>query len=206
MQPTRAEAQRITGHFSPEFLERLRNRFLVEQFNAGLKEALDSGAVSRHSLIAYCADHDIALLGGGAAGFYITNAEAISMLTDHFVGIDAGTAAVIQIYSGSVPADADAANAGTLLATLTCNATAATSIVDDTPGAIATFAAITQDSSADNTGTASFFRISTQSGGTVTDQGTVGTSSADLILNTVSITSGSVVSISAATILLPEGP
>lgn len=143
---------------------------------------------------------------GGAAGFYITNAEAISMLTDYFVGVNAGTAAVIQIYSGSVPADADAANGGTLLATMTCAATAEASIADDTPGALATFDTITDDASADNTGTAAFFRISTQSGGTVVAQGTVGTADADLILNTTSITSGSTVSITSATILLPEGP
>lgn len=142
-----------------------------------------------------------------ANGFYITNAEAISMLTDHFVGINAGTAAVINIYSGTVPTDADTAlGAQTLLAQLTCAATAQASITDANPGALATFDTITSDSSADATGTASFFRILTQSGGTVTNQGTVGTSSADLILNTTSITSGSTVSITAATMTLPEGP
>ena len=129
------------------------------------------------------------------------------MLTDLGVGMDAGTAAVINIYDGTVPADADTAlGAQVLLAQLTCSATAFASVADDTPGAIATFAAITSDSSANATGTASFFRILTQSGGTVIAQGTVGTATSDLILNTVSITSGSTVSITSATILLPEGP
>ena len=142
-----------------------------------------------------------------AVGFYITNAEAISMLTDLGVGMDAGTAAVINIYDGTVPADADTAlGAQVLLAQLTCSATAFASVADDTPGAIATFAAITSDSSANATGTASFFRILTQSGGTVIAQGTVGTATSDLILNTTAITSGSTVSITSATILLPEGP
>jgi hypothetical protein len=142
-----------------------------------------------------------------ALGFYITNAEAISMLTDYEVGINAGTAAVFNIYDGSVPADADTAlGAQVLLAQLTCAADAITSIVDDTPGALATFDTITSDASADATGTASFFRLLTQSGGTVVGQGTVGTATSDLILNTVAITSGSTVSITAATILLPEGP
>lgn len=151
-----------------------------------------------------------------ANAFYITNAVAIGMMggaggaggaTTFANSIDAGTAAVFNIYDGSVPADADASiGASTLLAQLTCSAQALTSVVDDTPGALATFAAITSDSSADNTGTASYFRILTQSGGTTIAQGTVGTSSADLIFNTVSITSGSTVSITAATILLPEGP
>ena len=186
----RPEVERITGHFSEEFKERLLNRLLVQQ----IEEAIAKGLMPP--------------IGGSAAGFYITNAEAISMLTDYFVGVNAGTAAVIQIYAANVgvPADADAANTNTLLATLTCAATAQSSIADDTPGAIATFDTITSDASADATATAAFFRISTQSGGTVVAQGTVGTSNADLILNTTSITSESTVSISAATILLPEGP
>jgi hypothetical protein len=76
---------------------------------------------------------------------------------------------------------------------------------DLAPGARVTAAAITADSSADATGTASFFRILTQNAGTVVAQGTAGTSAADLILNTVSITAGSTVSITAATVTLPEG-
>jgi hypothetical protein len=195
---TQAEAQRITGQFSPEFLERLRNAFLVEQIEA----AVQGGKIPAEAYASKL--HPI---GGGAVGFYITNAEAQSMLTDYFVGVNAGTAAVIQIRDGSVPADADTAlGAQVLLATLTCAATAQASIGDDTPGAIATFDTITSDASADATGTASFFRILTQTGGTVVAQGTVGTATSDLILNTVAITSGSTVSISAATILLPEGP
>lgn len=140
---------------------------------------------------------------------YLTQAVVAGMLgsTGLTEAIDAGTAAVIEIYSGSVPANADASiGAATLLASLTCSATAFSSITDTGSAARATFAAITSDSSADATGTASFFRIKTQTGGTVIAQGTVGTSSADLILNTVAISAGSVVSISSATIDLPEGP
>src|SRR5688572_28974696 len=142
-----------------------------------------------------------------ANGFYITNAVAILGLDAIVDSFDTGTAAVINIYDGSVPADADTAlGAQNLLAQLLMNATAFGGAADDTPGAIATAAAITDDSSADLTGTATFFRVLTQDGGTVRCQGTVGTSSADLILNTTSITSGSTVSITAFTILLPEGP
>lgn len=144
-----------------------------------------------------------------ANGFYITNAVAQGMLnsTGLAEAIDAGTAAVINIYSGSVPANADASiGAATQLAQLTCSGTAFSGFSDTTSAGRATFAAITSDSSADATGTASFFRILTQNAGTVIAQGTVGTSNADLILNTVSITSGSTVSITSATIDLPEGP
>ena len=59
-----------------------------------------------------------------ANGFYVTNAVAQAMLTALGTAADAGTAAVIEIYSGSVPANADAAiGAATLLASLTCSAT-----------------------------------------------------------------------------------
>src|SRR3990167_1288332 len=129
-------------------------------------------------------------------GFYITNAQAIVALDSLVDSMDAGTAAVINIYDSTVPADADTAlGAQVLLAQLTCSASVFASIVDDTPGAIATFDTITADASANATGTATFFRILTQDAGTVVAQGTVGTASADLILNTVAITSGSNVSI-----------
>lgn len=141
-----------------------------------------------------------------AVGFFITNAVAQAMMTTFGTQIDAGTAAVINIYSGGVPSNADAALSGnTLLAQLTCTATAFSGISDTGTGARGTFAAITSDSSADATGTATFFRILTQSGGTVVAQGTVGTSSADLVLNTTAITAGSMVSITSGTIDLPEG-
>lgn len=144
-----------------------------------------------------------------ANAFYVTQAVAAGMLnsTGLAASVDAGTAAVINIYSGTVPANADAALAGnTLLAQCTCSGTAFSGYSDTGTAARATFAAITADSSADATGTATFFRILTQNAGTVVAQGTVGTASSDLILNTVSITSGSTVSISSATIDLPEGP
>lgn len=142
-----------------------------------------------------------------ANGFFVSNSAAIAMLTALGTKIDEGTQAIIRIYSGTVPADCDAALSGnTVLAELTCNATAFSGVADVNPGARATFAAITADSSADASGTATFFRILTQaSSGTAHCQGTVGTSSADLILNTTSITAGSQVSITSATIDQPEG-
>lgn len=119
--------------------------------------------------------------------------------------LDGGTAAVFRILTGSVPTNADDTETGTLLATLTCSATAFSGYSDLAPGGRATFNTITSDSSADNTGTATYFRLLTQTAGTIIAQGTVGTVSSDLILNTTSITSGSTVSITSATIDLPEG-
>lgn len=140
--------------------------------------------------------------------FFISNAVARSMLTAFITANDAGTAAVINIYSGTPPSDADAAlSSNTLLAQLTMNATSFGAAADTGSGAARITAnSITSDSSADATGTATFFRILTQSGGTVIAQGTCGTTSADLILNTVAISAGSTVAISTATIDLPEGP
>lgn len=149
-------------------------------------------------------------LAVGAVGFYITNAIARNMLKSAgstlAANIDAGTAAVIEIYNGSVPADADASEANTLLASLTCSATCFSGDSDANPGGRITFDVITSDSSADATGTATHFRIKTQTGGTVCCQGTVGTATSDLIVNTTAFTSGSTVSITSGTITLPEGP
>jgi hypothetical protein len=139
--------------------------------------------------------------------FKLTNTVVVGMLnaTGLSTSIDAGTAAVIRILTGALPADADAAETGTLLATLTCSATAFSGVAANGDNGRATFAAITSDSSADATGTASYFRILTQTAGTVIGQGDAGTSGTSLVLNTTAITAGSTVSITAATIDLPEG-
>lgn len=139
-----------------------------------------------------------------ANGFYLTNAVAAGMLNSTGLAESLGASPKIKIYSGTVPSNADASNAGSLLATLTCAATPVSGYSDTGTAARATFAAITSGTAA-ATGTAAFFRAET-SGGTVLAQGTVGTSAADLVLNSVAITSGSTVSITSATIDLPEGP
>jgi len=142
-----------------------------------------------------------------ARAFFISNAAAQAMMTALGSKIDEGTAAVLNIYSGTAPANADAAETGTLLAQLTCSATAFSGVSDTGTAARGTFAAITPDSSADASGTAGYFRILTQSDGTCHAQGTVGTTSDfDLVLNTIAITAGSQVSVTSAVIDLPEGP
>lgn len=109
--------------------------------------------------------------------------------------------AALRIYSGTVPADADTAlGAQVVLATLTMNATA----FPAASGGVLTANAITADSSADASGTASFFRLfGSDSNNQVLLQGTVGTSGTDMILNSVAISSGANVSISSFTITLP---
>lgn len=140
------------------------------------------------------------------ANFNLANGTAQAMANAFTTYADAGTAAIIRIYDGTQAADPDTAvGAQVLLAELTMSATSFGAATDANPGALITANAITSDSSANATGTASWFRMLTQSGGTVIADGSVGTSSADLVMNTVSITSGSIVAISSFTITMSEG-
>jgi hypothetical protein len=106
------------------------------------------------------------------------------------------TSGLLRIYSGTPPANADTALSGnTLLAELALSSAFAAGAASG----VLTASAITSDTSADNTGTASFFRLVT-SGGTAKVQGTVGTSGQDLNLNTVSIVAAATVAVSSMVI------
>lgn len=126
-----------------------------------------------------------------ALGFTVT---ARNNLLDEITAlIDAGTAGALKIYDGTRPTNADTAvGAQTLLAQLTMNVTSFPAAASGTM----TANAITDDASADATGTASWFRIESSAGSAVID-GDVATSASDLNLNTVAITSGVTVSISS---------
>jgi hypothetical protein len=103
-----------------------------------------------------------------------------------------GTSGKIRIYSGARPANADAAITGTILAELPCSATFAPA----PSGGVLTASAITQDSSADASGTASHFRLMTSANAAVMD-GDVGQGSGDLSLNSTAITAGGTVAITS---------
>lgn len=105
----------------------------------------------------------------------------------------------LRVYSGSVPANADASlGAAVLLAELTMGATSFGAASSGT----LTANSITADSSADATGTASFFRIYESDGTTVVYQGSVGTSGADLNLNSTSINAGVQVQVTSLSLSL----
>jgi hypothetical protein len=106
----------------------------------------------------------------------------------------AGNSGKLRIYSGTRPATGGAAT--TLLAELTCNATFAPAA----SGGVLTLNAITQDSSADSTGTASCFRLLKSDGTTIVLDGNVGTSGSDLNLNTTSLVTGAAVQVTSFTI------
>ena len=102
----------------------------------------------------------------------------------------------LRIYSGTQPATADTAvTTQTLLAELRWNATA----FGAASSGVATANAITADTSADNTGTATWFRALKSDGTTVVFDGSVGTSGADLNLNSTSISAGAAVSVTSFT-------
>ena len=109
---------------------------------------------------------------------------------------------LLRIYSGTKPATADTALSGnTLLAELTMNATA----FGAAAAGVATANAITQDSAADATGTASFFRLLKSDGTSVIVQGDCGTSGSDLNLASTSLSSGAPVSITSFTFTVNKG-
>lgn len=103
----------------------------------------------------------------------------------------AGNAALLRIYDGSRPATGGAAT--TLLAELTCGTPFAAAAVNG----VLTLGAITQDSSANATGTATWFRIVKSDGTTHVLDGNVGTSGSDLNLTTTSITATQPVSVTS---------
>jgi len=106
----------------------------------------------------------------------------------------AGGSALLRIYDGTRPATGGAAT--TLLAELTCNATFAPAAA----AGVLTLNSITQDSSANNSGTATWFRIVQSDGTTHVLDGNVGTSGSDLNLTTTTIVAGQPVTVTSATI------
>lgn len=102
----------------------------------------------------------------------------------------------IRIYDGSQPATADTAiTTQVLLAELRWGSTA----FGSASNGAATANAITSDSSANATGTASWFRSLKSDGTTVIFDGSVGTGTNDLVLNSTAIAAGAAVSVSAFT-------
>ena len=108
-----------------------------------------------------------------------------------------GTSGILRIYSGSRPANVAAAISGTLLAECVCNASAFAAAAS---GGVLTANAISNDSSANASGTASHYRLFRSDGTTAVIDGDVSTSGADLNLDNTSINSGQVVSITSFTI------
>jgi hypothetical protein len=102
---------------------------------------------------------------------------------------------IIRIYTGGQPATPETAASGTLLAEVTFGATSGT-VADG----VFTANAITQDSAADNSGTAGWFRAFQSNGTTVEFDGLAG---AELTMADYNIVQNGTVSITALTYTLP---
>ena len=117
-----------------------------------------------------------------------------------------GTAPILSIWSGTIPANCAASNTSgggspTKLATLTLPSDWAAAASGGTKAKSGTW----QDTVADATGTATFFRIHATGGGTAAAdecviQGTVGQGSGDISLDNTSIGAGQQITITAFTL------
>jgi hypothetical protein len=136
-----------------------------------------------------------------AADPRLTNAVASAACDAIVDAIDGGAGAgTIKIYSGTIPTDADTAiGAQVLLATLTFSDPAFGAAANG----VATASAITSDTSADATNTATWARIASSTPTTIMDV-TVGTSGDDINFNTVSFVTGATVAITALTVTVPK--
>lgn len=104
-----------------------------------------------------------------------------------------GASGLLRIFSGTRPATGGAET--TKLAELALSATAAPAA----SGGVLTFSAISSDTNADATGTASWARLCTSAGAAVVDMN-VGTSGSDLNFDSVSFVAGGTVAVSSFTI------
>jgi hypothetical protein len=107
-----------------------------------------------------------------------------------------GASAVLKIRSGSVPANCAAADSGTVLATINLPS----DWMDAATGGTKSKAGTWTDASADASGTAAHFRLYASDGTTCHAQGTVGTSATDMIVDSVSFTSGQSFTVTAFTL------
>lgn len=107
----------------------------------------------------------------------------------------------LRIYDGTQAADADTAvGAQVLLAELRF---AATGIATSVNGVL-TANALIADSSANASGTATWYRSLQSDGTTAIADGSAGTSGTDLILNSAAISAGAEVSVSSFTHTIPK--
>ena len=109
-----------------------------------------------------------------------------------------GTSAILRIYSGSAPANCAATATGTLLAEMTLPSDWMAAAASGSKAKSGTW----QDTSANATGTAGYFRVLDSTGTTTHIQGTVTATGGggDLTLDNTSIASGQSVTINTFTL------
>jgi hypothetical protein len=134
-----------------------------------------------------------------AANFKITAAVANAMADALGAMANSGK---LRIYDGTQPANPGTAPTGSehLLAELTMAADA----FPAASGGVLTAAAITQDSSVDASGTATWFRLLASDGTTALCDGSAGASGCDLNLTPATLVAGGTCSVSSFTITMPQ--
>lgn len=133
-----------------------------------------------------------------ALNLKLSNAAVNAEADAHSALLNSG---YLRIYDGTQPTNADTAiGAQVLLAELRFGATAFAAA----SAGVAAANAITSDSSANATGTATWYRTLKSDGTTVVSDGSVGTSGANLNLNSVNITAGAQVDCTAFVFTQPK--
>lgn len=120
--------------------------------------------------------------------------------------------AIINIYSGALPADCETADTGTLLGTCVMNATPFAAAADQVPNAQIAVNTVTDDPDAAAGGTATHFRAFSSNAGTDASklnchiQGSAGEAadSTDMTLDVKLIVIGGSIAVTAWTIGMPE--
>jgi hypothetical protein len=126
----------------------------------------------------------------------LTYSNAVRSAQNEALITFAGTNAIINMYAGTPPASANTAiTTQTLLVSLPIVGAFGTN-----SNGVITLNSVTP-TSATNGGVATFFRITKSDGTTVVMDGSIGTSGADLILNTTTIVALQTVSITSGTII-----
>jgi len=136
-----------------------------------------------------------------AANIRLADATRNATLDAIKTKMDAGAGpAVMEVYTGTIPTNANTAiGAQVKLGTLTFSDPSAPAA----SGGVLTFSAITQDSSADDTGTIGWARIKDSDGNTIMDVSAGTGSGVVLQFNTLAVTVGGPISCSAFTITAP---
>lgn len=110
-----------------------------------------------------------------------------------------GTSAVLKIRTGAPPADCQAADSGTVLATLNLPADWMSAAAAGQKAKLGTW----EDTSADGAGTADHFRLYKSDGTTVIMQGTVGVAAEDLVVDNDVFAAGQQFTITTFTLTAP---
>jgi hypothetical protein len=113
----------------------------------------------------------------------------------------------IEIRTGAQPATANTAASGTLLGTLPLTNPTAFGAATTASPSVATANAITSDTSADNSGTAGWFRAYTSGAAAVIDGNitTTAVGTGDMLLDDTNIVAGGTIAITSWTISKPTG-